>query len=294
MYLAIDIGGTKTLLAVFERSGRLLASERFETPKDYQDFITGLEKCYRTVLKVLEQKKELQGKGPPENETQNKSNAKAGIKKGVAGIPGRIERKSGIAVAFGNLDWENVPLRKYIEKVCGVPVRIENDANLAGLSEAILVSHAYKRALYVTISTGIGGTLITDGVINKDYADTEFGHMLFEHEGRLQRWEEFASGKAIMKKYGKKAAEIKDPAVWYAISRNIALGLTNVVVNSTPDVVIIGGGVGAHFEKFADRLQEEMMIYGTKMVSVPPLRKAFRAEEAVIYGCYELACQSNN
>ena len=269
MYLAIDIGGTKTLLALFSHSGRLLESVRFKTPADYQKFLFELTKAYSSL----------------QHDTKK-------IISCVTGAPGKVDRKKGVVAAFGNLAWENVPLATDIKKISGVRVTVENDANLAGLSEAILISHAYKKVLYITISTGIGGGMFIDGLIDPEYADTEFGQMIFEHDGKLQRWEEFASGKAIYEKFGKRASEIDDPGQWYLISRNIAIGLTNVVVNLTPEVVIIGGGVGAHFEKYADRLHEEMMLYSSKLVSVPPIRKAIRADEAVIYGCYELARQN--
>lgn len=269
MYLAVDIGGTKTLLALFSHSGQLLESLRFKTPPDYPDFLAELSKTYSKL----------------QHDT-------AKIDACVVGAPGKIDRAKGVGVTFGNLPWENVPIAADIKKVCGVDVRVENDANLAGLSEASLVSKTYNKVLYVTISTGIGGAVIVDGAIDEEHADTEFGHMIYQHEGKLQRWEEFASGKAIYNKFGKPASAIKDPSAWYLISRNIALGLTNVVVNLTPDVIIIGGGVGTHFDKYADQLHEEMMLFGSKLVSVPPIRKAIRPEEAVIYGCYELARQS--
>jgi glucokinase len=271
MYLAIDIGGTKTLLAVFSGSGRLLETSRFETPKEYPDFLKELAKDFAAL------------KHNPDE-----------LVACVVGAPGRIDRSNGNGVAFGNLAWENVPLDRDIEKIIHLPTTVENDANLAGLSEAILIGHKYKKVVYVTISTGIGGVVVIDGKLDPDYVDVEFGQMMFEHDGKLQRWEEFASGKAIFNKYGKKASQINDPGTWYKISRNIAIGLTNVVVNTTPEVIIVGGGVGAHFEKFADDLHEEMMLYGSNLVSVPPIRKAIRAEEAVIYGCYELARQLKN
>ena len=267
MYLAIDIGGTKTLMSSFDKDGKLLESIRFETPHWYPDFVEEMAKTYE----------KLKHKGEYDL--------------CVAGAPGRVDRENGIVIAFGNLPWENVPLQHDIHSFCKVPVTIENDANLAGLSEAILISHGYKKALYITISTGIGGILIKNGVIDPDYADMEFGHMMFEYDGKMQHWQDFASGRAIFEKYGQKASEIKDPGIWYAISRNIAMGLTNIIVNLTPDVVIIGGGVGTHFEKYADKLHEEMILYGSQLVSIPPIRQAIRAEQAVLYGCYELARQ---
>ena len=267
MYLAIDIGGTKTLLATFNNDGKLLQSIRFETPHFYPEFIDAVRETFKKLDDVH------------------------GLRQCVVGAPGKINRDDGIVIAFGNLPWENVHLQQDIGAVVEVPVTVENDANLAGLSEAVLIKHAYNKVLYVTISTGIGGIIVVDGVIDPEYADMEFGHMMFEHDDKLMAWEEFASGRAIYAKYGLKASEIEDPGIWYAISRNIALGLTNVVVNLTPEVIIIGGGVGTHFDKFADRLHEEMMLYGSKLVSIPPIRKAIRAEEAVLYGCYELARQ---
>ncbi len=272
MYLAVDIGGTKTLLAVFSSEGRLLESIRFETPKDYAEFLSQVK------------------------ETFSKLTHRDHLKFCVIGAPGRIDRQKRSVIAFGNLPWENVAIGPNIEHITGVPSVVENDANLAGLSEAVLIKHGYKKVLYITISTGIGGIIILNGVIQPAYADMEFGHMMFEHNGKLQHWEEFASGRAIFAKYGKRASDIPadDHGTWYAVSRNIAIGLTGVIATLTPDVVVIGGGVGTHFTKYADQLHEELMLYGSNLVSVPPLRQAVRAEEAVIYGCYEFARQLTN
>jgi glucokinase len=269
MYLAIDIGGTKTLLATFNAHGTLKNSVRFETPKDYSEFLTALTQAF-------------EGLKPESPFTYC-----------VAGAPGMIDRATGNVKGFGNLDWTHIPLTDDLKKITGLPVSIENDANLAGLSEAILVQHSFKKVLYITVSTGIGGVLVVNGTIDPETADMEFGHMTMEHEGRLQKWQEFASGKAIFAKYGKKASDIpaEDTGAWYKISRNIALGLNPLINIFTPDAVIVGGGVGTHFAKFGDRLHEELMIFGNSLVSVPPLRQALRAEEAVIYGCYEYARQ---
>ena len=88
-----------------------------------------------------------------------------------------------------------------------------------------------------------------------------------------------------------KAADIVDPGVWYQIARNIALGLIDVIAATTPDIVVIGGGVGSHFEKFGDTLIGELALYEDNMIHVPPIIGAKNAEDAVIYGCYTLAMQ---
>jgi predicted NBD/HSP70 family sugar kinase len=119
----------------------------------------------------------------------------------------------------------------------------------------------------------------------------EVGHILLEHDGKLQRWEDFASGSAIVKHFGKRASDIDadDTQTWYIIARNIAIGLIDLIATLTPEVIVLGGGVGSHFDKYAERLQEQLKIYENPMLSIPPVVQAKRAEEAVVYGCYHLA-----
>jgi predicted NBD/HSP70 family sugar kinase len=189
------------------------------------------------------------------------------------------------------LDWQNVPIAQDVEQVFNAPVIVENDARLAALSEGILVKDTYRSALYVTISTGIGGGYIVNGRIDRNMEDMEIGQMLLEHRDRLERWEHFASGRAVYEKYGKRFSEIDDPQTWYVIAHNIALGLINLIATLTPDVVIIGGGAGAHLDKFKERLEEDLKLYENPMLRIPPIIKAQHAEEAVIYGCYDYAKQ---
>ena len=111
---------------------------------------------------------------------------------------------------------------------------------------------------------------------------------MLEHDGVLTPWEHFASGKAIVAKYGKRASEIDDPAIWAAIVRDFSVGIIDVIAITEPEIVIIGGGVGAHFDRFGELLVRELKKYETPMMLIPPIRQAQRSEEAVIYGCYEL------
>ena len=268
MYLGIDVGGTKTLVAVFDEAGKALYQEKFPTPKSYDDFLKQLE----ATLKPLK--------------------LKFDFKYGCCAAPGYIDRKRGIAMRFGNLGWHNVPLQKDISHILGgVPVALENDAKLAGLSEALLVHDKYKKVLYITIGTGIGDGIIINGKIDPYLADSEAGRMIIEHDGKLHLWEELASGKAIQKRYGTKARDINDPKIWQEYTYLLAQGLGILVAVLQPEVMIIGGGVGTHFEKFGTLLNEELKKFENELVKIPPILKAKRPEEAVIYGCYDFIKQ---
>lgn len=259
------------MLAVFDHNS-VVKSIKFATPRNYGQF-----------LKLLD---------------HNVKALDLGLKfAGVAiAAPGKIDRQKGVALDFGNLPWHNAPL-KADGGLYAVPhglVLVENDANLAGLSEAQLVKESYKKVLYLTISTGIGDGLIINGQIDPVFADSEPGQMILEHEGKLQKWEDFASGKALFKKYGKKASEIDDPKIWQEFVKGIALGVGELIATLTPEVIILGGGVGAHYDKFGGFLNKELREkYQSKLYELPPIIKARRPEEAVIYGCYELLRQTN-
>jgi len=266
MYLAVDIGGTKTLLASFDDKGKLLDTVKFPTPRDYDNFLADL-RHYLQFLKIVNYQ--------------------------AAGIaaPGRIDRLHGRALAFGNLPWRDVPIQADMERIVDAPVVVENDAKLAGLSEAKVIIKEFKKVLYVTISTGIGTGIIINGVIDPSFEDSEGGHLMLEHDGKIENWETFASGKAIFKRFGKKAQDITDESAWKIIARNIAIGLIDLIAVIQPEVIVLGGGVGQYYAKFSDYLDTELKRYETPLVPIPPIRLAKRPEEAVIYGCFELAQQ---
>jgi len=261
MFGAIDIGGTKTLLATFDDKGKLLSSVKFKTPNDYQEFKKQLEVSFKNLDSPT-------------------------LKLVCTACPAKLDRNKGIAIAFGNLSWVNVHVRDDQEKLFNCPVIIENDAKLAGLYEASLLAKKYRKVLYITVSTGIGGGLIIDGKIDKDFENMEPGQILLEHDGKLQRWEHFASGKAISLQFHQQASEITDKTTWRIVAQNIAIGLIDLIALYTPNIVVIGGGVGAHLEKFIDLLEADLRIYQNPLIDIPPIEKAKNAEEAVIYGCY--------
>jgi len=265
MYLAIDVGGTKTLVAALNEHGVIKEKIKFATPVDYKEFLTQLKS---TVLSL-----------------NNKDFKAAGV-----GIPVSVfDRKSGIAKNFGNLPWHNVKIAKDVRAFLHIPVVVENDAKLAGLSESMLLKNKYSKVLYVTISTGIGYALIVENRIDPNIGDDGGASMLMEHQGKTVSWESFASGKAIYNKYSIKASEIEDKEIWKSISHNIAKGLITLVAMTEPEIIVIGGGVGTHFKKFKKPLHEALEKYKLPLIEMPEIIGAKRAEDAVLYGCYDYA-----
>lgn len=265
MYLGIDIGGTKTLVAALDQHGVITSSLKFPTPENYDDFIKELKHVLKDELPIDD------------------------FRAGCVAAPGNIDRKHGRFEEGGNLKWQHVPLQHDIERFVHCPMLIENDANLAGLSEAMLLKDKHATVLYLTISTGIGSGFIVDQKIDPSMADSEAGQMMIQRGDKIVKWESFASGKAIYERYHQKASEINDPKIWKAVVADLAIGFVDLLAVTQPDVIVIGGGVGHYLDKFHDLLVDELQKYTTPLVPVPPIIKAGRPEEAVVYGCYDLA-----
>lgn len=266
MYLGVDIGGTKTLVAVLDEHGVITQQTKFPTNHNYNDFLQELQKAIADF-------------GPHDYKA-------AGV-----GMPVTdFDRKRGVGISFGNLPWHMVPVQSDIEKIVGCPVALENDAKLAGLSEAMLLKQ-HPKVLYVTISTGIGTALIIDQHIDPNVGDAGGATMLLQHHGKLQPWEHFASGHAIVQRFGKRAEDIHDEATWHTITHDWVGGFLELIAIMEPDIIVIGGSVGSYFDRYHKLLADQLAKHETPLLKIPPIVQAQRPEAAVVYGCYDFARQ---
>lgn len=265
MIVTVDTGGTKTLVASFNEDGILGEQIKFATPQDSTEYIKQL----RTI--VVDRYKDQT------------------VEAIVVGSPGII--KDGIIIwGGGNLPWENFDITSELKGVLGnTPILIENDAKLAGLYEARILKPIPPQVLYVTISTGIGTGIITDGHINPALRNSEAGHAIIEFEGAPQEWEKFASGKAIYNTYGQYAHDITDQHIWDQIVYRISLGFLEIIPTLQPDTVVIGGSMGTYFDKFGPQLQNLLKDKLPPHIACPTFVPAKNSELAVIYGCYYYA-----
>ena len=267
MIVAVDTGGTKTLVASFNKDGILGSQTKFETPKDPTEYVKQL----KTILL--------------ENYAEKPVDAI------VIAIPGIV--KNGVAIWCNNLKWINFDVAAEMAGVLGkTPIFIENDANLAGLSETRFLKTIPPQSLYVTISTGIGTGITTDGHINPGLRLSEGGRALIEYDGVVREWESFASGKAIYKTYGKYARDITSERTWKQIADRISRGFLAVIPILQPDIVIIGGSIGTYFDRFGKQLQDILKEKLPPHIPCPKFVHAKYPELAVIYGCYYYALDS--
>jgi predicted NBD/HSP70 family sugar kinase len=268
MYAAIDIGGTKTLIAIFDENGSIVRSIKFPTNHDYQQFISDLPgQIYELSQLSI-------------------------VKSVCVAVPGHVEDDTDIVEGFGNLDWKNKDIAGDLQKSLSIPVIIDNDANLGGLGEAVMGAGQGKRkVLYITVSTGIGTGVVVDGQLDPATKESEGGQILLEHEDQMMPWEKFASGKAFYEKYGKQGKDVDDLEIWKDFANNLAQGVWNLIAVIQPDIVVIGGSMGEHFHKYGDFLNQAIANFSSSVIDHPPIVQAKFPDEAVINGCYQAAKQ---
>ena len=273
MIIAIDTGGTKTLLAGFSKDGKLLKSFEFQTPKSQQKYLEIIEKVIKKEFSKQLKSGEIQAISCAE--------------------PGIIE--NGAILWAKNLRWQNFNIKAELLKIFpNIKILVENDANLAGLFESKKFKNKTQNILYVTLSTGIGSGIITDGKINQGLKNSEIGRIPIEFDGRVREWEEFASARAIFNVYGKYASEISKPRQWQNIADRISRGFLVIIPVIQPEVIIIGGSLGENFKKFDLFLEQIVRENLPEGISCPKIVQAQKPREAVIYGCFESAKEALN
>lgn len=165
----------------------------------------------------------------------------------------------------------------------GGSVYIKNDCEMVGLGEAIYGAGREKEIVgYITFSTGIGGAKIINGKIGPTHYAFEPGYMLIpSKEGEVDYFERLVSGSAIRGKYGEIGKDM-DPNIENEIIKIMVIGLNNISVLWSPDVIVLGGSI-PHFlnvSKIEEELKNHLKIYP----EIPEIKLATLGKEGGLYG----------
>lgn len=305
--IGVDLGGTKMLLGVLDGDSKVLwESNERSTGHDEQELV-------ELLVRELEEAREARPAA-----------AAIGL-----GIPATIDRAKGLAVTAVNLPIDNLPVRDLVTERTGLPVFLDNDANVAALAEHLFgAAKGSRNAVMLTIGTGIGGGLIIDGEVYRgaNGAGAELGHTVIDLDGpRCQGncpgrgcIETLASGTAIGRE-GREAAareqeselgrmsaagrEIDGRAVTEAakggdrtaidvfdlVGRRLGAALASFANIFEPEVIVIGGGVMAAGDLLLEPARRELQARALPPMNRTPVVPAQLGPEAGMVGAAAMA-----
>lgn len=276
--LAIDIGGTKFSMAVFDSGGRMVRRESRATDRSGgKDWMLG-------------QIGEIGRRWGSELEFSG-----CGI-----GFGGPVDyEKQMVALSTHVGGWADFDLVGWAREELGVRAVMDNDANVGALGEGVHGAGRGARPLfYMTLSTGIGGGILTpDGVYRgADSYAGEIGHLTVRPGGpsclcgSFGCFERVCCGLWLEKDFGKTAKElVEDPAFVAEYVVELAMGLKACVMLLNPARIVIGGGISKARQKLFGPLREELRRQVTSWsrarLEVVP---AELGDDSVLYGAWEM------
>jgi len=197
--------------------------------------------------------------------------------------------------------WNDFDLPAYIAGLAGVRPVMDNDANAGVLGEAVLgAGKGYRPLFYMTLSTGIGGGILTEDEKIYRGADSyagEIGHLTIRPGGpeclcgSYGCFERMCSGLWLERDHGRTAKELmEDPDFVRSYVVDLAMGLKAAIMLLNPARIVIGGGISKAGDKLFVPLRAELgrqiTNWSRAQVDVVP---AGLGDDSVLYGAYLLA-----
>lgn len=257
-YFCIDIGGTKTALAIYGEN----AQENYyiSFPTEPQKGIENLiDRIYFAV--------------------KDKLNDYI-IMGGAIASPGPLDVKKGKIIYIATMGWRDVPIVALFQRKFNIPFKLINDCNAGALGEYNFGKEkGTKNMCYISISTGIGGGIIADGKLYEGNGNSaEFGHITVCGENRIcgcgktDCLELYSSGTAVEKGYfeltakmlsakeiaslarqGEKAALL----VFKICGEKLDFAIKNILSIVDPEKIVLGGGMVSAVDLFLPYIECE-------------------------------------
>jgi glucokinase len=305
--IGADLGGTKMLIGVVDSDQRVLHESSAPTHGLTPDQL--LDALEAQLKAALAARPEAAGVG--------------------VGVPATMDWRRGIAISAVNLPLVDVPIRDVIAERIGIPVFVDNDANVAAQAEHRFgAARGTTNLVLVTIGTGIGGGLILEG---KPYrgsigAGAELGHVVIDENGpRCQGncpnrgcVEALSSGTALAREGRLAAVDAPDSVLGRALAeshevsgktvtdaalagdevargvvaeagRHLGVAFATYANIFDPDMIVVGGGVMAVGDLMLDPARDELGKRALPPMNRTPVVLAELGPEAGMVGAAAMA-----
>ena len=262
--IAIDLGGTNLKVALLNLKYKIIEKKVIKTGGfiKKKQLISGIVNSVKDIIAEHHlSKSDILGIG--------------------LGLPGPIDVERGLVHFFPNIPgWKEVNLKNILIQRLGLPISLDNDANLMCLAEYKLgAAKCFKNAVCLTLGTGVGGGIIIEGKLyrGRGFAAGEIGHIPINENGPSCNCggraclEAYIGNNIILreakKSFGRKISleelsllagkgNKKARAIWSRVAGRLGLALVGIVNLLNPDCIVIGGGVANAGKILFDRVRE--------------------------------------
>lgn len=312
-YIGVDVGGTNLVAGLVDESGAILdkVSRPLDRSMNDRELCAELADLSMSICEVC-------GKHPNE------------IKAVGVGIPGLVDNRRGEVVKTTNIAFGHTPFRELFQQKWDIPVFLGNDANCAAIGEYCAgAAKGCDPAVIVTLGTGVGGGLISNGKLVTGFAGSamEVGHMIVHPNGvhcpcgNDGCWEQYGSASALIRMTREEMGRSPESLLWKLCGgdeskvegrtafdaaglgdeaakrvldeylHGLSLGLINLVNIIQPEVICLGGGVSNAEDALLLEPLRELVFAGTYDKNSPTrLVKASLGNDAGVVGAAML-CQ---
>ncbi len=276
--LAVDIGGTKFAMAVFEGAVMVRRESMKTDAAGGRDWMLGQ---LEAIIAAWHREFRFD---------------RCGI-----GFGGPVDfREQRIALSTHVSGWRDFRLTEHIRRVIDAPVVMDNDANVGALGEARFgAGRNCSPLFYMTLSTGVGGGILIDGAVQRGANSWagEIGHMNVLPEGpeclcgSFGCLERMCCGLWLQRDYGKSGEELmQDPDFVSGYVVNLARGLKACIMLLNPSRIVIGGGISKAgpnlFGPLRIELRRQITSWSGARIDVVP---AELGDDSVLWGGLALA-----
>ena len=309
--IGIDLGGTNIKGGVFDADRRLVLRRSIATEAD-----RGFEHVFDRLVGLIRDLIRQAGLKPLD------------VRGLGLGTPGPLSHRRGFIYGSPNLPgWRDIPLRQRLQAAVGLPVVLDNDANVAALGEFVAgAGRGTRHMVMLTLGTGIGGGVIADGRLLRGHFENagELGHTIVYpggepcpcgQNGCLER---YASANAVgrraaeairlgesstlvapLRQHGRltsrdvveavRAGDTLAVRVWGEACEALAIGCVNFQHTLNPQRVVLGGGMANAGELLIERVREKLAALSWNLFNDrPEIVLAECGEDAGIIGAAAL------
>ncbi len=279
--VVIDLGGTHLRAALVSADGEILRRCQQDTPQDEEEPATLLG-LMETVV------------------------SGTGASQASIGVPGVVDYDVQRLLTAPNLpqSWIHRLNADWLSERSGLRVSMANDADLAAVGEATFgAGKGCRDVVYVTISTGIGAGVVLNGkLLAGRFSGGEIGHSIVDRvmssQGKDGTVEGLGSGSALSLAASRAGLDIDGAElvervrsgddlatkVWTSAIGAAAFGIVNLCWVVTPQLVVVGGGVGMNSDLVLPVVRQHIDDYGPSEVPVGVVKAALGDDAALIGG----------